>query len=137
MFSQIINLIKFLYNTRYLHYGLIGALGNGINLSATFVLTEWARLYYMVSYTVATLGTWVIMFFLHSQITFRGHERASQFQRFLKFITVYGTGFLLNSALVFLLTEYIHLYYMLSILSVTVVLSAGTFFVNKKQVFKK
>lgn len=132
-----LGLLKFLYNTRYLHYGLIGAFGNGINLGTTFVLTEWARVYYMISYTVATLGTWVIMFFLHSRITFRGHERQSQFQRFLKFITVYGTGFLLNSALVFLLTEYIHLYYMLSILSVTIVLSVGTFLVNKKRVFKK
>lgn len=131
------NLIKFLYSTRYLHYGLIGAFGNGINLGTTFVLTEWARIYYMASYTAATLGTWVIMFFLHSRITFHGHDKTNQHHRFLKFITVYGTGFLLNSALVFLLTEYIHLYYMLSILSVTIVLSVGTFLVNKKRVFKK
>lgn len=137
MLAALLNLFKFLYSTRYLHYGLIGALGNGINLSTTFVLTEWARIYYMISYIVATLGTWIIMFFLHSRITFSGHNRQSQFQRFLKFITVYGTGFLLNSTLVFLLTEYIHLYYMLSILSVTVVLSTGTFLVNKKRVFKK
>jgi len=116
---------------------MIGAFGNGINLGTTFALTEWVRIYYMASYTVATLGTWLVMFFLHSRITFRGHDRTNQHHRFLKFITVYGIGFLLNSTLVYFLTEFVHLYYMLSILSVTIVLSVGTFLVNKKRVFKK
>lgn len=136
MFSQIINLIKFFYQTRYLHYAVVGVIGNGLNLGTTYIFTEWAHLYYLTSYVVATLLTWAVMFFLHSYITFRGHEKTGQGGRFLKFIGVYGTGFALNFVLVYLLTEKLHLYYLLSIASVTVVLSVGTFLLNKKRVFK-
>jgi putative flippase GtrA len=114
---------------------MVGVFGNGLNLGATFALTEWAHLYYLVSYILATFGTWAIMFFLHSRITFSGHEKNKQHLRFLKFITVYGTAFALNFMFVYILTERLEVYYLLSIASVTLILSIGTFLVNKSRVF--
>ncbi len=137
MFNFLLNLFKFLYNTRYFHYGIIGVLGSGFNLGSTYILTEWIHWYYMASYAMATLFSWIVVFFLHSHITFRGHNKERQHKRFLKFITVYGTALAINSALVYFLTETVHIYYLFSIVIVTLVLSVGTFLVNKKSVFYK
>lgn len=120
---------------QYILFFAIGGFGTLLITALTFVLTEFAKLWYLLSYIFSIAVGWTVIFFLHSLFTFRGHNKDNQGKRFIKFVILYLAIFLANLALVYILTSILGVYYIISILGVTLFLSIVSFSVNKKLVY--
>ena len=119
---------------RYLVFITGGGTGMLINLCLTYVLTEFVHLWYMFSYAIGQTVNLLFNFFYHRHITFTVTSRAKE--RFGKFFLVSLAVISISWLLVLLITEYLNLYYILSIVIVAFFVSIVDFLINKSWVFK-
>ncbi|MCP3682776.1 MAG: glycosyltransferase [bacterium] len=119
---------------RYLVFVVGGGLGMLINLVVTFLLTEFAGLWYMGSYALGLGLNMLFNFFYHRHVTFNVTSRAKE--RFGKFMIVTVLIVLINWLMVYAITEITGIYYILSIILVTLVVSVINYILNKLWVFK-
>lgn len=112
--------------------GFLGAL---IGWLITFLMTQFAGFYYLVSFTIGEIGTFIFNFTYHKNVTFKNSKKP--FWTFLKFIGSYLLIYVLNVIFIYLMTEKLGFYYMVSIVTVTLVLSVLNFILNRLFVFKQ
>jgi putative flippase GtrA len=112
-----------------------GGLGALVNLIMTALLTEVAGWHYMKSYAVGVAANIIFNFLYHKEITFKVD---SQWQRRLpKFVVTsafVGGGIYL---LIYLQTTFLGWWYLLAGVISIGIMSAISFSVNKRWVFKK
>ena len=102
---------------RLLKFSVVGAFGALINSFFLWLFTEIAGIFYLFSSLVAIEIAIFVQFMLNDRWTF--HERRTKgwsefFKRILKSNIWRAGGIALNIAVLFLLTEYAHIYYLLS-----------------------
>lgn len=114
---------------------LAGGVGLLVTLGVTYLLTEGLHWWYLWSYCIATLCGWTSSFFINSLATFAGHAKKRYGRTYLIFLSIYVATFMLNSALVYVLTSKVGLYYLLSIIIASVVTTLITFSLSKKVIF--
>jgi len=107
--------------TRLIKFTGVGVLGLCVNLGVTYLLTEFLRVWYLISFTIAALIGWSLMFLANSFFTFAGHSTERYFRRYITFVSGYVGVFAINFVLVFLLTSILHVYYVMSIVVATAV----------------
>lgn len=120
---------------RYPHFLIIGTISYGINISLTFLLTEYLRWWYLVSFITAALISLTFSFVLNSIFTFKEYLRRNHAQRYLLYIGFYIISAVITFILVYIFTSIIGLHYLVSITIVTATSSVVTFIVNKKFIF--
>ncbi len=100
----------------FIKYSLVGMVGVAINFTTLWLLTEQAHLWYMVSATIAILLAATNNFILNYLWTFK--SRKSQIGNlsigWLKFLVSIGSTEALYLGLVYIFTDKLGLYYMLS-----------------------
>ncbi|MCD6387451.1 MAG: GtrA family protein [Methanophagales archaeon] len=102
---------------RLLKFSVVGAFGALINSFFLWLFTEIAGIFYLFSSLMAIEIAIFVQFMLNDRWTF--HERRTKglcefFKRILKSNIWRAGGIALNIAVLFLLTEYAHIYYLLS-----------------------
>lgn len=120
---------------QYIVFAFVGGAGTLIALVLTYTFTEWFGLWYILSYIIATLIAWTFNFYCNSVITFRGHSKDDHFKRYIKFVGMYVVAFAVNATLVYILTDIVGVYYLISIAAVTIVISIFTFMLSKHKIF--
>lgn len=121
-------------------FGLVGISGIFVNTGLLYALTEYAGLYYLVSGIFAIEASIVTNFLLNDFWTFEGgiKSRISQkWKRFLSFQVVSVLGVIINLAVLFLLTEFIGLWYILSNIAGIFVAFIWNFFVNRNFTWRR
>lgn len=112
-------------NEKLLKFGTVGASGFIVNMSLLYILTEFLGLYYLYSSIIAVESSIISNFTLNELWTFieRGKEGVRHlFKRFLKFNTVSLVGLGINISLLYTLTEFLGVYYLVSnLIAVSVV----------------
>ncbi|MBU6321333.1 MAG: GtrA family protein [Patescibacteria group bacterium] len=121
--------------TRFASFACIGGAGFVVNITITYLLTEYLGWWYLASYVLATVASWTLVFLANSRITFAGHEKDNYARRYSVFMLGYTAVFAGNAALVYLLTSILHVYYLLSITGVTVSLTFVTFLFTRRYVY--
>lgn len=109
--------IRELFTPRFVKFCIVGASGVVVNMGLLYVLTEQAGLYYLVSSAIAIECSFVSNFILHELWTWRGVGQPGaghRLKRLAKFHIVYGIGLGINLSLLYTLTEYVDIYYILS-----------------------
>lgn len=119
---------------RYITFIFGGFLGALLNWTVTYVLTEFAKLWYLFSFMIACICTIIFNFTFHMHITFGVKD--AHLKRFTRFIGVYLAIFGLSVGSVYMLTSTLNVYYMFSIIATTIVISIVNFALNKRFVFK-
>ena len=102
---------------RLFKFSVVGAFGALINSFFLWLFTEIAGIFYLFSSLMAIEIAIFVQFMLNDRWTF--HERRTKewsefFKRILKSNIWRAGGIALNIAVLFLLTEYAHIYYLLS-----------------------
>ena len=102
---------------RLLKFSVVGAFGALINSFFLWLFTEIAGIFYLFSSLMAIEIAIFVQFMLNDRWTF--HEKRTKgwsefFKRILKSNIWRAGGIALNIAVLFLLTEYAHIYYLLS-----------------------
>lgn len=114
---------------------LCGLVAFIILILITYFLTEIVGLWYLASYAIGILVAWTISFLLNSRFTFE-YKGGNKLGAYKKFILLYMTGGIINFLLVYFLTDFLGLYYLISILIVAFFIVISTFFINREVIFK-
>ncbi len=94
-----------------IRFALAGSIGGGVLMGLTYILTEYVHLFYMVSYVIAFLASVFMAYFLNGRFTFKRQGSLSKFGQYLLGSVV---AYAFNAGFVYYLTEYLHLWYVLS-----------------------
>lgn len=117
---------------RYLISGGIAAL---VNLLTLYIFTDIFHLWYIYSSWVAFVITFVVSFSLQRFWTFRGqHQRALNAQLLMYFVMAIA-NIIVNTGILYLLSEFVHLYYLISQAISIGLISIASFFLYQKYVF--
>jgi dolichol-phosphate mannosyltransferase len=102
---------------RLIRFSIVGVIGAGINTGFLWLLTDLIGLFYLFSSAIAIEIAIIIQFILNDRWTFseRKTKHMKQFlKRILKSNLWRSGGLALNLAILYLLTEYASLYYLIS-----------------------
>jgi len=118
---------------RYALFLLAGGLGAGANWTLTIVLTEFAHMWYLAAFGIGVVVNIVVTFRFNDRVTFASPELLHvKLRRFVGLTILTGTVVTLG---VYLLTEFASVYYLYSIVTVTLLFSVASFSISRRWVF--
>ena len=119
-----------LLSARFLKFCLVGLSGVVVNMGMLYTLTELCGLFYLVSSPIAIECSFLSNFLLNDLWTWRGvgvPGATERLKRLGKFHLVYGAGLLINVGLLYAITEYLGVYYLLANLVAIAVVTLWNF----------
>ncbi len=102
---------------RLIRFSTVGVIGAGINTGLLWLLTDLAGLFYLFSSAIAIEIAIIIQFILNDRWTFRENKTKDMKQfleRILKSNLWRSGGLVVNIGILYLLTEYACVYYLIS-----------------------
>jgi putative flippase GtrA len=115
---------------KLIKFALVGGTGGLVMLGMTFLLTHYAGLYYLISYTVGFIVSLVWCYYWNTRWTFGGKQ---QFTKFILYGFVSSITLGINLTVVYLLTANAHFWYILSA-AIGIVTSFGINYVVSRSV---
>jgi putative flippase GtrA len=113
---------------------IVGAIGTAISYGLLYVLTERFGIYYIYSSWIGTVTGQVVAFMGYKYWAFviktTRQMYSTEFQ-FLVHWTVWGIGLCIATGILYSLTTWLHLWYMLSNVAATVVSGSSNFLSHK------
>ncbi len=113
----------------------VGVAGLLVLLGVTYTLTEFAHVWYFWAFFVGTLCGWTCIFLLNSLFTFSGHKKEKYATKYVLFLGMYALAFAINASIVYSLTSWVGVHYLLSIIIATAITTVVTFSISKKFIF--
>ncbi len=107
-----------------------GGLSLILNLTVTYLLTEFFQLWHMLSFAIALCTEILFLFGYHSLVTFRTKGKFWVFLIVILFISA------LNWVGVYLASVVLEIHYIISIVIVALIISVLNYFLNKRLVFR-
>lgn len=107
-----------------------------VNISTLYLFTSVLGIHYLVSSICSFSVAVAVNFMLQKFWTF-GHTEGNIYREATSFLVLQIiVNLFLNTALLYSLVEYLHIYYLLSQVVVSLVLAVVTFFIAKKYIFR-
>lgn len=110
---------------------LVGGISVLIGYIILYVLTEYVSFWYLASSIIAFFVSNTISFMLQKFWTFKDTERKNIYKKFVLYMIVTIVYFLINTAGIYTITEYFHIYYILSQIIMTIILSISSYFTSR------
>ena len=107
-----------------------------LDMLVLWVLTEYVGLYYLVSGAVSALIAGLFSFALSSLWVFHKREKKNSLLRFVIFTAIGALGLGVNIAAMWLFTDIVGLYYMVSKVAAQIISFLFNFFLRKLYVFE-
>lgn len=125
---------------KLLKFGCVGLSGIFVNTGILYILTEYAGLFYMVSSLFAIEASIITNFLLNDCWTFNdkiNSRIAEKWKRFVSFEVISVLGVAINMGVLYTLTEFAGLWYILSNVIGIFVAFVWNFYVNRHVTWKK
>ena len=124
---------------KYQQFGrflIAGGFVFALNLGLLYAFTDILHIHYLISTVLAFVITFMASFLLQKIWTFedRTHDRL-HFQ-IPVFLGMQLANIILNTSLMYVFVEYLHLWYLLSQAIISFAIAVGIFFINKFYIFK-
>jgi dolichol-phosphate mannosyltransferase len=105
-----------LNSKRLCKFAFVGATGTVLNLTITYILTDYMNLWYIISAIIAIECSILSNFYLNTKITFKYTflDRSDIFIVAAKYHLSVLVGLVINISTLFILTELFDIYYLLS-----------------------
>ncbi len=117
-------------------YYAVGASGVLVNLALLYFLTEFAGLWYFLSYTLAISASITSNFILNKMWTFSDSvDSQKTIVMYVKFVSVSLLGMAIQLASVYVLVESFAVYYMIAALISVGIAGAINFVINRRWTF--
>lgn len=117
-----------------LKFLIAGGLSTVANFAVLYTLTEFAHIYYLASATVAFIVAFVVSFLLQKFWTFDQNTGAAHTQITLYFIAAM-VNLVATVGLLYLFTDLLHLWYMLSAFFTALIIAIASFFLYRSVIF--
>jgi putative flippase GtrA len=114
-----------------------GGIGFGINIVSLYVFTDVFHVYYIISTVLAFLIAFSVSFTLQKSWTFKDASRENMHVQLSMYLAMQLTNLGLNTGLMYVFVEYLHIWYIFSQVIITTILSIVVYTVNKKYIFNQ
>lgn len=123
-------------NSRVLRYLAAGGMGAATNLATLYALTEFFHVWYLFSSIIAVSVSFIVSFILQKFWTFRSMDLDRVPVQLPMHLSLSFANLVLNTVLMYLLVDYIHLWYMLAQVIVAGVLAVANYTIYRLYIFK-
>lgn len=117
-------------------FGVVGILATALDYGIMVILTEWAGVYYLFSSTISFMLSLLFNYVCSMRFVFERKKGQSRGKELVIFSVLSLMGLVLNQAVLWLLVERQHIYYMVS-KAAAAVLVMGWNFVSRKLFLEK
>lgn len=117
-------------------FGVVGILATALDYGIMVILTEWAGVYYLLSSTISFMLSLLFNYVCSMRFVFERKKGQSRGKELVIFSVLSLMGLVLNQAVLWLLVERQHIYYMVS-KAAAAVLVMGWNFVSRKLFLEK
>ncbi len=111
---------------------LVGSISILINLSILYILTEYGNVWYLASSALAFGISYIISFLFHKFWTFKNKNVRATIYQFPLHLSLALFNLLLNTVLLFILVEWVHVWYVLAQASAAIVIAVNSFIISRK-----
>jgi putative flippase GtrA len=118
-------------------YFFVGGVAFLADFCTLFFLTEYVHVYYMISAGISFLVGLIINYMLSTKWVFVNRSVKSKYLEFLLFSLIGAVGLGLNELFIWVLTDVLSLFYLLSKIITTVIVYFWNFFARKFLLFNK
>lgn len=125
----------FLWRHTLLRYAFSGASAAAIDVGLLYACTHYLGIYYLVSAVIAASVSFVMRFLLQKFFAFRNRSLRAAPKQFLFYSLLYLCTVSATVALLYVLVEWVHLWYVAAQIIVILMLAAASFFVYKYIIF--
>ena len=115
MIAELMRSSRMPWDPKYLRFAVTGALGAVVNTVILYGMTEFLGLFYIFSALIATEISIIFMFFINNDFTFQNRKTGFDIIKGLiksNIIRSFGIG--LNIGLLYIFTEFLGIYYIVS-----------------------
>lgn len=105
------------------------------NLGALYLLTEYAHIHYLQSAVLAFILAFFISFLLQKFWTFQDMREEVVHWQMMWYLSLSLVNLLINTLLIYILVEYLHLWYLAAAVASGAVLAISNFFIYKHVIF--
>lgn len=120
---------------QFLKFCAVGGIGLLINLGITYTGVA-LGLWYLYAFIIGLIISWSCSFVLNAFFTFPEHERAAYLRKYFLFLGNYSIVFVLNIALMYVLTSLVGLHYILSIILCALSTTVLTYSFSKYVIYR-
>ena len=117
-------------------YCFVGGFAFIVDAGGLFVLTEYAGIYYLLSATISFILGLVVNYLLSTAWIFKKSKLSNRWTEFLIYSVIGVVGLGLNTLFLWLFTDCLHIYYMLSKIITAALVMLWNFFARKIILFK-
>lgn len=107
---------------------IVGSLSVVTYYALLYGLTEFAGVWYIASAVVAFVGYYFVNFLSQKYWTFRNKDRKALNRQLAQYTLMAVANWVVNTVLLYILVEYLHLYYLLAQAILTVLVSVIAYF---------
>src|SRR3989344_1764390 len=102
---------------------IVGGLSVITYYSLLWGLTEFAGVWYIVSAVVAFVGYYFVNFLSQKYWTFKNNDSDALNRQLIQYTLMATANWIINTSLLYILVEYLHLYYLVAQVILTVLVS--------------
>lgn len=121
----------------YIKYLIAGGLASLADLVLLFIFTDWFKLWYLFSAILAFCFAIFLSFSLQKFWTFREDSRDRIYQQFTLFFSVAVVNLVINTVLIYLFVDFIHLWYILAQIIASGLIAISSFIIYKFLIFQQ
>lgn len=99
---------------QFFRYIFVGGFAAVINFGLLFVMTKFAHMYYLLSNIIGFVGGLITNYILSTKLIFKVEKSINRFAEFTIYAIIGVIGLGLDTLFMFLLTDKMHIYYMIS-----------------------
>jgi len=119
----------------FFNYFIIGVIATIVDLGLLFVLTEFFKIWYLLSVAIACIVGMLTNYIINKKFNFKNKSKKIALQ-FGLFFSVALTSIVLNLVIVFILVEFFTLWYLLAKVISTLIVFSWSFYWHKNITFK-
>lgn len=99
---------------QFINFALIGLIGVVLNITLFYFVTEYLKIHYLTSSVISFLFASTSNFILNKVLTFKEDLFFKTKERYVKFILISLLSFLVNFTCLYVFTEFLQIYYLIS-----------------------
>lgn len=136
LFTLIINYLNN-FHREIIKFTITGFIATGVNLGLLFVLTEFLSFWYIFSSVIAYITAITISFILQKVWTFQDINTDRIKQQISSHITLSILGLIFNTIFLYVLVEYLNVWYILAQILTAFIIAITNFVAYKYIIFKR
>ena len=117
-------------------YVIVGGIAFLVDYGQLFALTEYLHFHYLLSATISFIAGLIVNYAISTRWIFRHSKLDNRLMEFIIYSLIGVIGLLINNIILYLLTDFFHIHYMLSKL-ITAAIVMGWNFIGRKIILFK